>query len=137
MPVQALLAPSGAIVATLQGGGGNSPVDLTTYTTSGKRQQHVVAQFGLPQYSRSGIQLLAWSADSTLVALTAVKLSTAGSEEELLVVNTGSGAVSTIAAGNIVGEFLATFVAYPPSQASGTLSVEKALAMLQEGTLKN
>jgi len=38
---------------------------------------------------------------------------------------------------NIVGEFLATFVAYPPSQASGTLSVEKALAMLQEGTLKN
>jgi arylsulfatase len=38
---------------------------------------------------------------------------------------------------NIVGEFLATFVEYPPSQASGTLSVEKALAMLQEGTLKN
>jgi hypothetical protein len=39
---------------------------------------------------------------------------------------------------NIVGEFLATFVAaYPPSQASGTLSVEKALTMLQEGTLKN
>ena len=38
---------------------------------------------------------------------------------------------------NIVGEFLATFVAYPPSQASGTLSVEKALAMLQEGALKN
>jgi hypothetical protein len=102
-PVQALLAPSGASVATLQGGGGNSPVDLTTYTTSGKRHQHVVAQFGLPQYSRSGIQLLAWSADSTLIALTAVKLSTAGSEEELLVVNTGSGAVSTIAAGNIVG----------------------------------
>ena len=28
---------------------------------------------------------------------------------------------------NIVGEFLATFAAYPPSQASGTLSVEKAL----------
>jgi arylsulfatase A-like enzyme len=38
---------------------------------------------------------------------------------------------------NIVGEFLATFAAYPPSQASGTLSVEKALTMLQEGTLKN
>jgi arylsulfatase A-like enzyme len=37
----------------------------------------------------------------------------------------------------IVGEFLATFVAYPPSQASGTLSVEKALTMLQEGSLKN
>jgi len=37
----------------------------------------------------------------------------------------------------IVGEFLATFAAYPPSQASGTLSVEKALSMLQEGTLKN
>jgi arylsulfatase A-like enzyme len=38
---------------------------------------------------------------------------------------------------NIVGEFLATFQEYPPSQASGTLSVEKALTMLQEGTLKN
>ncbi|MDT5151058.1 MAG: hypothetical protein QOI01_2791 [Mycobacterium sp.] len=37
----------------------------------------------------------------------------------------------------IVGEFLATFAKYPPSQASGTLSVEKALAMLQDGTLKN
>jgi arylsulfatase A-like enzyme len=37
----------------------------------------------------------------------------------------------------IVGEFLATFAKYPPSQASGTLSVEKALTMLQEGTLKN
>jgi arylsulfatase A-like enzyme len=37
----------------------------------------------------------------------------------------------------IVGAFLATFAEYPPSQASGTLSVEKALAMLQEGTLKN
>lgn len=34
----------------------------------------------------------------------------------------------------IVGEF---FAAYPPSQASGSLSVEKALAMLQEGSLKN
>ena len=38
---------------------------------------------------------------------------------------------------NIVGEFLATFKEYPPSQASGTLSVEKALTMLQEGTVKN
>ena len=32
---------------------------------------------------------------------------------------------------------LATFKEYPPSQASGTLSVEKALTMLQEGTVKN
>jgi arylsulfatase len=38
---------------------------------------------------------------------------------------------------NIVGEFLATFTEYPPSQASGTLSVEKALTMLEEGTRKN
>jgi arylsulfatase len=36
----------------------------------------------------------------------------------------------------IVGEFLATFKEYPPSQASGTLSVEKALTMLQDGSLK-
>jgi arylsulfatase len=38
---------------------------------------------------------------------------------------------------NIVGEFLGTFKEYPPSQASGTLSVEKALTMLQDGSLKN
>jgi arylsulfatase len=38
---------------------------------------------------------------------------------------------------NIVGEFLATFVEYPPGHASGTLSVEKALTMLQGGALKN
>jgi hypothetical protein len=38
---------------------------------------------------------------------------------------------------NIVGEFLATFAAHPPSQASRTLSAEKALTMLQQGTLKN
>ena len=31
----------------------------------------------------------------------------------------------------IAGEFLATFTEYPPSQASGTLSVEKALAIIQ------
>jgi arylsulfatase len=37
----------------------------------------------------------------------------------------------------IVGAFLATFEKYPPSQASGTFSVEKALRMLEEGSLKN
>jgi arylsulfatase len=37
----------------------------------------------------------------------------------------------------IVGEFLATFKEFPPSQASGTLSVEKALTILQDGSLKN
>jgi hypothetical protein len=34
---------------------------------------------------------------------------------------------------NIVGEFLQTFREYPPSQVSGSLSIEKALQMLQEG----
>jgi hypothetical protein len=38
---------------------------------------------------------------------------------------------------NIVGAFLATFTEYPPSQASGTFTVEKALTMLEEGSLKN
>ncbi len=37
----------------------------------------------------------------------------------------------------IMGKFLATFKDYPPSQASGSLSVEKALAALQEGGRKN
>ncbi|MDM0108002.1 arylsulfatase [Variovorax sp. J22R24] len=34
----------------------------------------------------------------------------------------------------IVGQFLATFREYPPSQVSGSLSVEKALQMLQAGS---
>jgi len=37
----------------------------------------------------------------------------------------------------IVGQFLQTFKAFPPSQASGSLSVEKALAALQDGGRKN
>ncbi|MDM0111851.1 arylsulfatase [Variovorax sp. J22R133] len=39
-----------------------------------------------------------------------------------------------IPAVGIVGRFLATFKDYPPSQVSGSLSVEKALAMLQSGS---
>jgi arylsulfatase len=38
---------------------------------------------------------------------------------------------------NIVGAFLATFTEYPASQASGTFTVEKALQMLEDGSLKN
>ena len=37
----------------------------------------------------------------------------------------------------IMGQFLSTFKEYPPSQVSGSLSVEKALTMLEEGSLKN
>jgi arylsulfatase len=37
----------------------------------------------------------------------------------------------------IMGKFLATFEGYPPSQASGSISVEKALQALQEGGRKN
>jgi arylsulfatase len=37
----------------------------------------------------------------------------------------------------IVGRFLETFREYPPSQTSGSLSVEKALASLQQGGQKN
>lgn len=37
----------------------------------------------------------------------------------------------------IVGKFLGTFKEYPPSQASGSFSVEKALQMLQDGGRKN
>ena len=39
-----------------------------------------------------------------------------------------------IPAVGIVGQFLATFKDYPPSQVSGSLSVEKALLMLQAGS---
>jgi arylsulfatase len=38
---------------------------------------------------------------------------------------------------NIVGAFLATFKEYPASQASGTFTVEKALHMLEDGSLKD
>ena len=34
---------------------------------------------------------------------------------------------------SIVGQFLQTFQEYPPSQVSGSFSIEKALQMLQEG----
>ena len=37
----------------------------------------------------------------------------------------------------IMGQFLATFKDYPPSQVSGSLGVEKALQALQEGGRKN
>jgi arylsulfatase A-like enzyme len=37
----------------------------------------------------------------------------------------------------IVGQFLQTFKEFPPSQVSGTLSVEKALEQLQDGGRKN
>jgi arylsulfatase A-like enzyme len=37
----------------------------------------------------------------------------------------------------IVGQFLQTFRDFPPSQVSGTLSVEKALAQLQDGSRRN
>jgi arylsulfatase A-like enzyme len=37
----------------------------------------------------------------------------------------------------LVGQFLQTFREFPPSQVSGTLSVEKALAQLQDGGRKN
>jgi arylsulfatase len=33
----------------------------------------------------------------------------------------------------IVGQFLATFKEYPPSQRGGTLSIERALEMVQQG----
>jgi arylsulfatase A-like enzyme len=37
----------------------------------------------------------------------------------------------------IVGQFLQTFKDFPPSQVSGSMSVEKALAQLQDGSRKN
>jgi hypothetical protein len=37
----------------------------------------------------------------------------------------------------IMGQFLSTFKKFPPSQVSGSLSVEKALEALQEGGRKN
>ncbi|HVN45235.1 MAG TPA: arylsulfatase [Steroidobacteraceae bacterium] len=40
-------------------------------------------------------------------------------------------------AAGMVGQFLATFKEYPPSQSSGSFSVERALQMLQEGGRKN
>jgi hypothetical protein len=42
-----------------------------------------------------------------------------------------------IPASGLVEQFLGTFREYPPSQASGSLSVEKALQALQSGGLKN
>ena len=44
---------------------------------------------------------------------------------------------ATMPAVGIVGQFLQTFKEFPPSQVSGSLSVEKTLAKLQYGGRKN
>jgi arylsulfatase len=49
----------------------------------------------------------------------------------------GEKLFTLIPAAAIVGEFLQTFVEFPPSQVSGTFGVEQALRALEEGGLKN
>ena len=45
----------------------------------------------------------------------------------------GEKLFTLVPAAAIVGEFLQTFVEYPPSQRSGTFAVDQALQALQEG----
>ena len=49
----------------------------------------------------------------------------------------GEKLFTLIPAAAIVGEFLQTFVEFPPSQVSGTFGVEQALKALEEGGRKN
>jgi hypothetical protein len=49
----------------------------------------------------------------------------------------GEKLFTLIPAAAIVGQFLQTFVEYPPSQESATFAVDQALRALQEGATKN
>ncbi|MGA2471407.1 MAG: hypothetical protein ABSG64_12040 [Solirubrobacteraceae bacterium] len=103
LAAQALLAPDGSLVATLRGGGGTAPVLLSTDRTAGAPRPHVAARFGLPQWSRDGIELLAWSPDSRYVALSANRLTGGGEQTELLLVDVATGTVRQIATGDFLG----------------------------------
>ncbi len=107
---QALLAPNGSLVAAL---GGGSTGALTIYHIATTKRAHTVsltrvvarvaAHLRPPQWSAAHIQLLAWSPDSRLVALTADSISAGGEQSELLVLDTTNDTLRTIAAGNFFG----------------------------------
>jgi Tol biopolymer transport system component len=102
---QALLAPNGSRVAALSNGGTAS---LTIYQTEIAKHaervlSHVALRLGRPDWSGEHVQLLAWSPDSRLLALSADSLSANGEQPELLVLNTVSDTLSTIAAGDFLG----------------------------------
>jgi hypothetical protein len=107
---QALLAPNGSLVVALAGG--SSGVLTIYHITKTKRANavsllrvgaRVAARLHPPQWSAAHIQLLAWSPDSRLVALIADRLSAGGEQPELLVLDTTSDTLHTIAAGNFFG----------------------------------
>lgn len=107
---QALLAPNGSLVAAL---GGGPTAALTIYHIATTKRAHAVsltrvvarvaARLRPPQWSAAHVQLLAWSPDSRLVALTADRISAGGEQPELLVLDTTSDTLRAIAAGNFFG----------------------------------
>jgi hypothetical protein len=98
---QALLSPDGTRVAALSDRRGRAT--LTVYRTGRVAHASSVAQLGPPGWAGQGATLLAWSADSRFVALSADVLSASGEQGALVTVNVASGHVTTIATGNFLG----------------------------------
>jgi hypothetical protein len=98
---QALIAPDGTrvLVATA----GSSATTLTLYATAHRPTARVIATLAAPRFSVGSARLLAWSADSRYVALTADEVGPTGVSATLLVLDAHSGRLIHIATGNFFG----------------------------------
>jgi hypothetical protein len=98
---QALLSPDGTRVIAVTATGAGAT--LTLYATTRHPAAHVVARLDPPEWSPDGVRLLAWSADSRYVALSADQLSSTGEQGALLVLDLRSGHLATVASGDFLG----------------------------------
>jgi hypothetical protein len=98
---QALLTPDGTRVLGLDVVGGAA--QLTLWTVAGRRRERVVATLAAAAYAPGSVRMLRWSADSRLVALRVEELSSAGAQDALVVINVGSGRITQIATGTLLG----------------------------------
>jgi WD40 repeat protein len=98
---QALVSPDGTRVLALRDVGSGTAT-LTLYNTNRAGAARVIATLGPPDWAGS-TQLLGWSPDSRYVAFTAYTLSSTGEQGVLVVLNTASGQLTTVATGNFLG----------------------------------
>jgi hypothetical protein len=128
---QALLAPNGSRVAALSSG---ATASLTIYQTETVHHtervlSHVALRLGHPDWSGEHVQLLAWSPDSRLLALSADSLSANGEQPELLVLNTLRDTLSTIAAGDFLG------ASFAPGLPDRLVYAEASIDQLDDNTV--
>lgn len=98
---QALLSPDGTRV--LVASARSSATRLMLYGTARRPSARALAALAAPQFSAGSVHLLAWSADSRYVALTADEVGRTGVSSLLLVLDTHSGRLIRVAAGNFLG----------------------------------